>query len=60
MSLLLARRKNWSIHNLILNSDDLRLYAKKRIDDKDKMIQQQFHQIQELKAETYKLKRMML
>lgn len=41
-------------------NNDLRLYAKQKIDDKDILLQNHQQQIQELQTETYKLKRMML
>ena len=48
------------LKQLKAENDELRLYAKQKIEDKDTLLQKHQHQIQELKTETYKLKRMML
>ena len=41
-------------------NDELRLYAKQKIEDKNTLLQKYQQEIQELKTETYKLKRLIL
>ena len=41
-------------------NNELRLYAKQKIEDKDILLKNHQQQIQELQTETYKLKRMVL
>ena len=41
-------------------NNELRLFAKQKIEDKDILLKKHQQQIQELQTETYKLKRMML
>ena len=41
-------------------NNELRIYAKQKIEEKDTLLNKHQQQIQELQTETYKLKRMML